>query len=192
MKLHPIKHDLPGVLWCGPAALSACCNVPTSVIHNIIKGNRPGCRGPVKGVANSELRKAAEFLGFRLELVYDYWADKSLSPRKKPTLAAFTRNFRPYLQDYPVIVNVTGHYVVVHRRTFVDNQVKTPMSLCGRPSQKAWQVVPKWTDDFRGNIAPEICLHPPAAGPKGRWSPLDGLIRPKRDSQAPQFRTPKT
>ena len=150
MKLHPIQHDLPGTLWCGPAALSACCGVPTSQIHRAIKIVRGDSRRPVKGVNNGTLVKAAERFGYRLLPIWDQWiADPQggMRERKQPTLAAFTKDFSAYMKDAPVIINVTGHYVVVHGRTFVDNQVKIPMSLKKAPGRRrrvkrAWQVVP--------------------------------------------------
>lgn len=150
MKLHPIQHDLPGTLWCGPAALSACCGVPTSAIHAAIKSIRGGdSRRPVRGVSNDTLRKTAEKFGFRFVSIWDRRVqrpDGGLRERHMPTLAAFTKDFSVYLK-VPTIINVTHHYVVVHGRTFVDNQTKQPVGLRKAPHRRrrvrrAWQVVP--------------------------------------------------
>jgi hypothetical protein len=154
MKLHKIKHDLKSTLWCGPAALSAVTGEPTSRIHGIIKGLR-GNDKPIIGVRNSELVKAARILGFELEPIFDAFAEWRAMPACGlpliyPTLAKFVRVNRDALKD-PVIINVTGHYVTVHRRTFVDNNVNpegvrlktAPHRRCR--VKRAWRVVPKLT-----------------------------------------------
>jgi hypothetical protein len=139
-KLHPIKHDLPGTLWCGPAALSAVTGEPTSRIHDIIKKIR-GNNRPVKGVTNSELVKTAFVLGYTLEPIHDYFEEWRKAPcgscpiQFKPTLARFVRQRRKELHD-PVVINVTGHYVVVHGRTFVDNNVAGPVPLKKAPRRR--------------------------------------------------------
>jgi len=74
MNLYPIKHDLPGKLWCGPSALSTSTGLPTSVIHQAIKQARNvTCRHrPVKGVSTRNLEAAAKLLGYELVLVFDF------------------------------------------------------------------------------------------------------------------------
>jgi hypothetical protein len=152
-KLHPIKHDLPGTLWCGPAALSAVTGEPTSRIHDIIKKIR-GDNKPVKGVRNSELVKTAFVLGYALEPMFDYLEEWGKLPycgrpplsRFKPTLARFVRLNRKELARFPMIVNVTGHYVVVSGRTFLDNNVGAAVPLKKAPRRrcrvkKAFRVV---------------------------------------------------
>jgi hypothetical protein len=104
----------------------------------------------VSGVRAHVLAKVARELGFHLCVVFD-WFDQQVklghSTPLKPTLAKFTRDFRASLREFPVIVNVTGHYVVVHGRTFVDNQVRRPVRLSKAPGRrrrvkKAWKVIP--------------------------------------------------
>lgn len=140
-KLHPIRHDLPTILWCGPAALSVTTGYPTSVIHRAIR--RHTGRRFVKGVSNAHLALAAKELGFRLVPVFDYF----YAGIGKPTLAAFLRMYSDQVAKAPIIVNVTGHYVVVHGRTFIDNQVKVPVSSSKAPGRRrrvkrAWAVMP--------------------------------------------------
>ena len=142
-KLHPIKHDLPGTLWCGPAALSITTGQPTSVIHQHII--RFTGRRRVTGVTNLVLGHVANALGYRLELVYNCVNDRQYE--RRPTLAKFLREHRKDVNAAPVIVNVTRHYVVVHGRTFVDNQVRLPRPTNKAPGRRrrvfrAWKIVP--------------------------------------------------
>jgi hypothetical protein len=154
-KLHPIKHDLPGILWCGPAALSITTGAPTSVIHRII--SRITGKRRVKGVRNSTLEIAARELGYALIPIFEPAQVTTQSichpgklvhwPGRRPTLAKFLRDHRKAVSADLIIVNVTRHYVVVHGRTFVDNQVKVPMPAKRAPGRrrrvfKAWKVVP--------------------------------------------------
>jgi len=153
-KLHPIKHDLPGTLWCGPAALSITTGQPTSVIHRHIIAKTGKRR--VKGVTNLVLGHVANALGFKLELIYNWTEDHRYEmqwgiPRRiqnpVPTLARFLREQRENLSSAPVIVNVTRHYVVVQGRTFIDNQVGKPIPAKKAPGRRrrvfrAWRVVP--------------------------------------------------
>ena len=160
MKLHPIRHDLKTILWCGPAALSVTTGQPTSVIHKLIMA-RTG-RPRVKGVSNVALKRVALDLGYQLIPVFDAQQDPRYYemlpstcnpgtmvkwPKNPPTLAKFLREHREAVRQAPVIINVTRHYVVVHGRTFVDNQNRTPLPVKKAPGRRrrvlrAWKVVP--------------------------------------------------
>jgi len=149
MSLHPIKHDLKTTLWCGPAALSAVTGRPTSEIVRVIKDIRKSTR-PVKGVRTSTLGLAAQRLGYKLESIWNLYfegPEGGMQRRKQPTLAAFTRDFSAYFQTFPVIVNLTHHYVTIHKNTFVDNHVEQPVRLKKAPHRRcrvegAWRVIP--------------------------------------------------
>lgn len=140
--IFPITHDLHTVLWCGPAALSACTGRPTSEIHQAIKQVRKSTK-PVMGVAPSELKGAANLLGFDFRVLWSAFYKDPMGgnfwvARPKPTLAAFLRNFGPLIKkESPVIVNVTGHYVVVTDRLFVDNRTGKPVPLRVAPGRRA-------------------------------------------------------
>ena len=142
--LHPVKHDLKSTLWCGPAALSAISGRPTSEIHGILKQVRNSDR-PIKGIYNRELKAAAERLGYRLEPVFQ-WCAGAPASWKRPTLAKFVRENRQEL-GLPVVVQVTGHYVVVHKQTFMDNFCPEGVRLKRAPHRRcrvknAWRAVP--------------------------------------------------
>jgi len=144
-RLHPIRHDLPTILWCGPAALSVTTGYPTSVIHRHIMAYTG--RRRVKGVNNYTLVNVAKQLGYALQPVFQ-------ATTHRPTLAAFLRTHRHEVNAYPVIVNVTRHYVVVSGRTFIDNQVKVPTPLKKAPGRRrrvfrAWRVVPVGLDNLQ-------------------------------------------
>jgi hypothetical protein len=148
-RLHPINHDKGGTLWCGPAALATVTGLPTSKVHAALQ--RVTGRRVIKGVTNTALNKAANLLGYKLVKIWDVWVDDPGGFKVKrsfqPTLARFSKEFRAYYQgDVPVIVNVTGHYVTIHKRTFIDNQVKVATPLWRAPHRRcrvkrAWQVV---------------------------------------------------
>lgn len=153
-KLKPINHDLPGILWCGPAALSAVTGRPTSEIHAAIKAVRHSERA-VRGVSKNTLEKAAVLLGVCLVKIFDaydpanYYGHHYGRPYvhpKGPTLAKFLRRNQGVVRNEAVIIVVTGHYVVVSGNTFVDNQVDAPTTLKNAPGRRrrvkyAWKVV---------------------------------------------------
>lgn len=160
-KLHPIKHDLKSTLWCGPAALSIVTGAATSEIHRLISWRSGKPR--VKGISNHQLCMAARDLGYQLVPIYDAKEDPKCFelapstcapgtmikwPKKNsfPTLARFLRENKAAIRSAPVIVNVTRHYIVVHGRSFVDNQNRTPLPLKKAPGRRrrvwrAWKVV---------------------------------------------------
>jgi len=150
-KLYPIRHDLPTILWCGPAALSVTTGYPTSVIHRHIMAYTG--RRRVKGVNNYTLVNVAKQLGYALQPIFDHYAPLGkITP--KPTLAAFLRAHRDEVLRGVIIVNVTHHYVVVSGRTFIDNQVKVPTPLKKAPGRRrrvfrAWRVVPVGLDNLQ-------------------------------------------
>ena len=154
-KLHPIRHDLAHILWCGPAALSVTTGYPTSVIHRHILAHNPGARR-VKGVSNATLVNVAKDLGYVLQPVFDHF-NAPAGKSHKPTLAGFLRTHRDEVRRGVIIVNVTRHYVVVSGRTFIDNQVRVPTPLKKAPGRRrrvfrAWRVVPVGLDNLQKSV----------------------------------------
>lgn len=132
MKLHPINHDLKTTLWCGPAALATVTGKPVSeCVAALQKTTRK--TAPIKGVTNLMLTRAAAHLGIKLVELPPPVQETFLMP----TLAAWTRCNRHEFAAQPVIVNVTGHYVVVSGRSFNDNHTRTPVNLKKAPHRRA-------------------------------------------------------
>lgn len=156
MKLHPIKHDLKTTLWCGPAALAAITGKPTSEVMATAK--RVMNRRTVKGMSNLYLSRVARALGVELETKY-------LSPGL--TLARWCKTHKHLFADKPVIVNVTGHYVTVCGRTFVDNHVERAVPLKRAPHRRcrvqvvfvASPITPAAPFPFPDNSGPELAKY---------------------------------
>ena len=130
-KLHPIKHDLKTVLWCGPAALATISGQPTSVVREAIRQHvreRNGKPAVIKGLNWTPLIAAARTLGYELKF-------RSI-PGKRPTLAQWLRQNREHYRDTPYIVNVTGHYVTVCGRSFIDNKTGKTVPLSQAPGRR--------------------------------------------------------
>lgn len=137
MKLRPIKHDLKTVLWCGPAVLASLTGFPTSHVMSVLR--HVTGRQVVQGVRRKELEAAASFLGIRLVPV------PALRLNYGKTMAFWTRKNRDLLSKSPVVLLVTGHYVAVQGRTFIDNSTKAPVRLKSAPRRRcrvkwAWTV----------------------------------------------------
>lgn len=167
MKLHPIVHDIKTTLWCGPAALATISGQPVSACMAAIRKLRWDTK-PIKGITNQTLIKAAALLGYRLTPL-------EMSPTRQVTLAAWTRVNAFTFADKPVIVNITGHYVVVKGRSFNDNHTKTPVSLKKAPHRRA-RVQRAFTVEPMTPTAPPVMtvyvkpepLSPPPSGDKSK------------------------
>jgi hypothetical protein len=132
-KLHPVKHDLKTVQWCGPTALAAISGQPTSVVHAAIKQCARHIKH-VKGVSYGLLQNAGAALGYRLQ--YRDAANWGNAKRTWPTLAQWLRANKAIYAQTPVIVCVTGHYVTVCGRSFIDNHTKTTVPLSKAPGRR--------------------------------------------------------
>jgi hypothetical protein len=150
VKLHAINDDLKTTLWCGPAALAAISGKPAShcvlaIRHSL---NPAYYHKPVKGVSNTILIRAAEKLGFSMTKCFEqinYAKGLILKFNQLPTLARFCREHRELLRRETILINITGHYVVVSGRSFIDNHTGKPVSLASAPHrrcrvQNAWIV----------------------------------------------------
>lgn len=131
--LKSIVHDRATTLWCGPAVLAAISGQPTSAIHRVLQGVTG--RATIKGVYNQELCKAALKLGHQLTALpsNEVMAFPAMTCL---TLAQWTRQNAALLAQHTVIIQVTGHYVAVSGRTFVDSHTKAPVSLKRAPHRR--------------------------------------------------------
>lgn len=182
MKLHAIQHDLKTTLWCGPAALSAVTGKSTSHVHEAIRQSmNPAYRHkPIKGVSNTILVRAAELLGCEVIAHFSFVNELRLNygrigfNPKPPTLAKFCRDHRELLRSEILIINITGHYVTVSGRSFIDNHTGKVVLLSSAPFrrarvQAAWIIRPGMKLD---KVAPPM--------PK----PADPHAKARRESQA--------
>lgn len=145
-KLHAIKHDLRTTLWCGPAALSTITGKATSHVHEAIRQSKNPAyyHKPIKGVSNGILVKAAQMLGCEIFEHFNYARERCNATRfgvaapkwQPPTLARFCREHRELLRKETLIINVTGHYVVVSGRSFIDNHTKQVVPLSKAPHRR--------------------------------------------------------
>lgn len=120
MKLHPVRHDYKSGLWCGIAALSAISGRRTSECRLAIldtRSNRGVDNRTVMGLHNWEVLGALFALGFNAVNV-----GRFVGPmRERPTLARFLRERHPNIRRAVLLLELTGHYVTVSARKFVDN-----------------------------------------------------------------------
>lgn len=149
MKLHPIKHDLKTVCWCGPGALATLTGHPTSYIMEVLRYVTR--RQTVKGVSHTELIQAGELLGLR------FWPQMT----RRRTLARWTAEQRDLLRAGAVVFNVSNHYVTVSGRMFNDNWTKTPVPLKKAPRRRA-RVRAAWHVTFTPGFVPAPLPKPPA------------------------------
>lgn len=120
MRLHKVKHDHRGLCWCGPAAVSALTGRGTAEIIAILK--QVSGRRRIKGVYNGWIAKALQRLGYSMFLRNVYGANK-------PTLARWTREHPVTRRTKFLLIQVTGHYVVVHGRKLIDSRYKDGVFL---------------------------------------------------------------
>ena len=140
MKLHPIQHDLPGPVYCGPAALSAITGLPTSRCQRAIQEANEDPR-PVEGTNIFSMALAARRLGFRLVCVWEEWGYQ-----RSVSFATFCRKNAYLWKTRPVLVRFTGHYSLVEGRFFLDAHVPGFTPIHRAPHQRrvvmsAWKVV---------------------------------------------------
>lgn len=139
MKFHPINHDYRAGLWCGIAALATITGRPTSECRAAIIAARGDHRGfgtvhHVTGIHNWELRKAFTLLGYDTLTCRTH---EHLPMKERPTLAQFLRGRTIGLRAEMVVVCITGHYVTVKGRSFVDNFTREPINVKDAPHRRA-------------------------------------------------------
>jgi hypothetical protein len=122
-RLYAIVHDLPGRLWCGPAAVAAVTGAPTSRVHAIIEAWRIARRGYAgRGVRRTyagELAYAVRELGFVATCYY--------ASGDNPTFATFRRSRSLAMRRVAYIVLVTDHFVALAGNRLVDSVHRDPI-----------------------------------------------------------------
>ena len=143
-----ITHDIRTTLWCGPAAISASTGEPTSKIMALAKHFTRD--KVVKGISNRTLISTLDALGYRVEVVYESIHSFFSGGPPRPTLAAWTKANAGIFSEHPVIIMVTGHYVTVKGRLFVDTMTPgyAPVRLKKAPGRRsrvcrAWRITKK-------------------------------------------------
>jgi hypothetical protein len=122
-RLYAIQHDLPTILWCGPAAVAAVTGAPTSRIVEIIRANRGERDGRARAVTYTwpaELIHALHALGRD-----SYWTGMSM--RGEPTFAQFRKARTTQMRARALIVLVTGHFLVLAGNRFMDSRQREPI-----------------------------------------------------------------
>lgn len=149
MKLHAIKHDYRAGLWCGIAALATVSGRPTSECREAILAARSKRDGHysasirVTGIHNWELRNAALLLGINTRGIAAFNGPM----KQRPTLGQYLRSRDAEARANVLIICVTGHYVTVKGRSFVDNHTKEVTPIKEAPFMRkrvetVWQCVP--------------------------------------------------
>jgi hypothetical protein len=110
--LHPLVHDNPSKLWCGPAAIALVTGQPTSVIHRLAHEDRGAPRG-VKGMSPGELYRIIRRLGYEA-VALSLPAGPAVTVRELMT-------DRGLDQQYPAIVATIDHWFVIWRGRYWDN-----------------------------------------------------------------------
>lgn len=167
MKLHPIRHTNASNLWCGPAAISAVTGYDTRSVHQCIR-ELNGLK-QVTGLNNRDLVIVLQALGCKVR-AYRLPSRVTLAYWLKTNAEVFSRN--------PVIVNLTGHYVTVMGRKFIDNHTDGPVFLKAAPHRRArvkGYFIIESTDETVTWTAPAAVSYPPGywAGVKQRATLLN-------------------
>lgn len=121
-------------VYCGPAALIAVSGKRLPEIRavvNEIRGRVPN-KG-IMGMKNGEITKALD----ALSIDYDHWVLES-NTRLSILIATLD-------EDYPYIINVTGHYVTYYKGTIIDNHYRfgTTINECrwaGKMAKQYWRI----------------------------------------------------
>lgn len=119
IKLQAVQKDIKTIAWCGPSAISAVTGKPLSEVVRALKDITG--RQQIKGLSGLALCKGLRHFGV------DAFCTEEFGKGTRPTLATWLREAKRRGWTGPSIVNVTGHYVVVDARRFVDNRQQTPV-----------------------------------------------------------------
>jgi len=140
MKLHPTKTTGKHPLWCGPSALSIMTGRTVNYCAKLVADRRNrrgwhrgrGTSKQVKGVDNLEMRLALKKMGYRMVVVdvpklNHRHQVMSINPEPfvQPTLFQYMSARGGPNWKKTMLLEVTGHYVVVNRDTVADN--RTPL-----------------------------------------------------------------
>ena len=132
MKLNTLKADgWNNTRWCGPTALAIITGRTLKFCHNKLarlEGKEPRY---LKGVANCSMFTALREMGFRYEFIKfrpRVYNPVNMTLRKYIEEVQITEHFRGI-----VLVEVTGHYVVINRGMVVDNHSTVPLPVREHP-----------------------------------------------------------
>lgn len=115
-KLYAIQHDVDRKLWCGPAAIAAVTGLPTSEVYEAcdrVLGRQ------TKRMSAHQVARALRALGHEARGVF--------LDRPKPTFAKFRKIRSPEYRRRPLILLLTGHFVVLAGNRFVDSNNLDPI-----------------------------------------------------------------
>lgn len=132
--LYAINHDAGGRLWCGLAVVAAVTGTPTRAIVDKIQDlrGRPtdalGRAKPVEVIFPHEIKACLKAFGCEIVVV-------EVFSKPMPTFCQWRRSRGPG-RDYAVVL-VTGHYVAVSGRRFVDSRYRDWISPSDWPHQRA-------------------------------------------------------
>ena len=133
MKLNQLKVSGKHPKWCGPSALSIITGRTVNYCAKLIADRKNhygwrrgrGTSKQVKGTSNSEMRDALDVMGFELipvEIPRHRLNRQVLGKgHTMPTLHRYMRERGGDQWKGLMLVNVTSHYVVVHKDTVSDN-----------------------------------------------------------------------
>jgi len=140
MKLNQLKVSGQHPKWCGPSALSIMTGRTVNHCAKLIAWERntrigwfswykgKGSSKQVKGVDNSEMKRALSKMGFimeRVEIPRHHHRHQVMSinpdPFVMPTLHRYMRERGGSDWKAVMLVEVTGHYLVINRDTVSDN-----------------------------------------------------------------------
>ena len=114
--------------FCGPFALAAltgepidrCLDAIRAVRGDDNRGATPRRRRAIRGVFNWEMERALRALGWRMDPV---------SYSRKVSMKRFVETVGTDLKNVPLLVNVTGHYIVLYRGMVMDTTHRIPMAF---------------------------------------------------------------
>jgi hypothetical protein len=115
-KLRAVKHDADRRLWCGPAAIASVTGLKTSKVY-------PAC----DAVVGHNARKMYQHQVAAVLRDLGFTAYSNVVPNPRPTFTAFRRERQPHLRKTPLIVYVTGHFLVLQGNRVVDNKATSPI-----------------------------------------------------------------
>jgi len=121
--------DTRSRLYCGPVAVAALIGVNVDEVIRVIQWHRNNCR-QVRGTHSQELQHAFRHYGHDIQLVADL-------SRNSPTLATWERERTDWDFEQAWLLVVTGHWVAVRGRWFVDTWSNgTPVRIADAPRRR--------------------------------------------------------
>ena len=140
MSLKPIRNPEGVPLYCGPAAV---CGITGRRAHVVLKAiwsgldkcsrSQIGSWKKIKATWPGDLGYALHSLGWAAGIAFDYSREKT---RERPTLAKWLKNKNRSMSDYYLVL-VTGHWVAVKGRKFLDSHTGEPVFIRKAPHRRA-------------------------------------------------------